>query len=45
MKVRIFIQKRQLKYKGCTPEEVDEHKRRIAKTVDFGIVYGRTELG
>ena len=30
---------------GCTPEEVDEKKRRIAKTVNFGIVYGQTEFG
>jgi DNA polymerase I len=30
---------------GCTPEEVDERKRRIAKTVNFGIVYGQTEFG
>ena len=30
---------------GCSPEEVDEHKRRIAKTVNFGIVYGQTEFG
>lgn len=30
---------------GCTPEEVDDQKRRIAKTVNFGIVYGQTEFG
>ena len=30
---------------NCSPEEVDEHKRRIAKTVNFGIVYGQTEFG
>ena len=30
---------------SCSPEEVDEHKRRIAKTVNFGIVYGQTEFG
>ena len=30
---------------GCTSEEVDEKKRRIAKTVNFGIVYGQTEFG
>ena len=29
----------------CLPEEVDEHRRRIAKTVNFGIVYGQTEFG
>ena len=30
---------------NCTPDEVDENKRRIAKTVNFGIVYGQTEFG
>lgn len=30
---------------GCTLEEVDDQKRRIAKTVNFGIVYGQTEFG
>lgn len=30
---------------NCSPEEVDEYKRRIAKTVNFGIVYGQTEFG
>lgn len=30
---------------NCLPEEVDDQKRRIAKTVNFGIVYGQTEFG
>lgn len=29
----------------CGVDEVDDHKRRIAKTVNFGIVYGQTEFG
>ena len=28
-----------------SPDEVDEHERRIAKTVNFGIIYGQTEFG
>lgn len=30
---------------NCSPDEVDDQKRRIAKTVNFGIVYGQTEFG
>lgn len=29
----------------CPKEEVDDAKRRAAKTVNFGIVYGQTEFG
>lgn len=30
---------------GVQPDEVDAHMRRVAKTVNFGIVYGQTEFG
>jgi len=30
---------------SCKPEEVDSNMRRIAKTVNFGIVYGQTPNG
>lgn len=30
---------------NCTPEEVDDKRRRTAKTVNFGIVYGQTDYG
>ena len=30
---------------NCDADQVDDQKRRIAKTVNFGIVYGQTEFG
>ena len=30
---------------GVQPEEVDASMRRVAKTVNFGIIYGQTEFG
>ncbi len=30
---------------GVAPDEVDDHMRRVAKTVNFGIIYGQTEFG
>lgn len=30
---------------GCTSDEVDDQMRRVAKTVNFGIVYGQTAFG
>lgn len=30
---------------GVAPDEVDGHMRRVAKTVNFGIIYGQTEFG